>query len=79
MRSGRTIIRRPRLRAFINTTFGPPQPRPACNSPRRAATAGVEAMDRLLKALNAALEAIRDVAVNALTQIDKSQATGGFA
>jgi len=32
---------------------------------------------RRLKPLNAALEAIRDVAVNALTQIDQSQETRG--
>jgi hypothetical protein len=60
------------LRAFITTTLGPPQPRPkACNSPRRAATAKVEAMDSTLKAAERSPGSNRNVALNALTQIDE--------
>jgi hypothetical protein len=78
--SGRTIIRRPDCVLSSTQPLGPPQPRPeACNSPRRAATVELNLWTRRLKPLNAALEAIRDVAVNALTQIDQSQETRGLA
>ena len=42
---------------------------------RQTSTTGVEVMDSTLKPLKAALEAIRDMASNALTQIDQAQET----
>jgi len=41
----------------------------------QTSTAGIEVMDSTLKPLKAALEAIRDMASNALTQIEQSQET----
>jgi hypothetical protein len=41
----------------------------------QTSTAGVEVMDATLKPLKAALEAIRDMALNALDQIEQSQET----
>jgi hypothetical protein len=41
----------------------------------QTSTAGVEPMDSTLKPLKAALEAIRDMASNALTQIDQARET----
>jgi hypothetical protein len=42
---------------------------------RKTSTAGVEVVDSTLKPLKAALEAIRDMASNALTQIEQPQET----
>jgi hypothetical protein len=41
----------------------------------QTSTAGVESMDSTPKALKAALEAIRDMASNALDQIERPQET----
>jgi hypothetical protein len=41
----------------------------------QTATAGIEAMDSTLKPLKATLEAIRDMASNALDQIERPQET----